>query len=154
MSANTNVIALSGNIVFPPELKETASGFSVLKFRIAVNKSKKNEAGEWVDEAIFIDCKVLGNRARALAQYLEKGMKVFVAGTLDIDEWTGRDGTKKRDAYVIATSVDWDAKGRAFVREQPVRSKEEAMQVVQEAHAMANGARPDESDVYDEAIPF
>jgi single-strand DNA-binding protein len=41
----------------------------------------------------FFDCVMWGNRAESLNPYLKKGNQVGITGTLESNDWTGRDGT-------------------------------------------------------------
>lgn len=63
-----NSVILVGRLVKDAEVKTFDSGFAVINFTIATNRSyKKNE--EWIDEASFIDCKYFSKSATKLSQY-------------------------------------------------------------------------------------
>lgn len=100
-----NIVVLSGNLTRDPELRQTASGFSVLTFGIAVNERKKNaNTGQWEDVPNYFDCTVLSNRAEGLSRYLNKGQKVALQGRLKWSQWE-RDGVKRSKVEVIAEDV-------------------------------------------------
>lgn len=63
---------------------------TVVNFSLAVDKKKKDQNGN--KEALWIDCAVWGKQAEALQQYLVKGQKVSVSGSVDVDTFTKNDG--------------------------------------------------------------
>ena len=103
-----NRVSISGNLTRDPELRQTSSGNSVLKFSVAVNDRRRNQAGEWDDYPNFIDCVVYGKRADSLAQYLSKGIKVVIAGKLSQSRWE-KDGRKQSKIEVAVDDLDFMA---------------------------------------------
>lgn len=63
---------------------------TVVNFSLAVDKKKKDQNGN--KETLWIDCAVWGKQAEALQQYLVKGQKVSVSGSVDVDTFTKNDG--------------------------------------------------------------
>ena len=55
----------------------------------------------------YIDVEVWGSPAEACARYLGKGRQVAVAGRLDLNRWTGEDGTTRRVHRVVAATVEF-----------------------------------------------
>ena len=107
-----NKVVISGNLTHDPE-KRKAGETPVLSFSVAVNDRKRNASGEWEDCANFIDCTLFGNRAKALADILKKGMKVCVQGRLHYSSWE-KDGAKRSKVEVTAEEIEiMTAKGDA-----------------------------------------
>jgi len=102
---NLNQVALHGRLTRDSELKKTNSGFSILKFAIANNYSKKN-GDKYEDEANFFDCVLLGKRAEKLAQYLQKGKQVILGGELRQERWSDADGTKRSKVVIIVNHIE------------------------------------------------
>lgn len=100
MASGISTATIAGNLTKDAELNETGR---VLSFSVAVNRYEKqgDEAGERVH---FFDCKVLGNRAASLAQYLTKGSKVTIHGDLVQDRWE-TDGQKRSAVRILARDV-------------------------------------------------
>ena len=102
-----NRVIISGNLTRDAELRQTASGTSVLGFGVAVNDRRRNNAtGEWEDYANFVDCTMFGQRAQAIAQYLRKGLKVAIEGKLRYSSWE-RDGQKRSKLEVIVDDLEF-----------------------------------------------
>ena len=111
MASNINVVVVDGNLTRDPELHQSQSGSSLLKFGIAVNDRRKNPAsGEWEDYANYIDIVVFGNRAQSLAQILTKGMKVCISGKLRWSSWE-KDGVRRSKIEVVADEVSLAQRG-------------------------------------------
>ena len=69
-----------GNLGNDPEMRCSASGAPFLRFNVASNYRVRTPEGEWADKTEWVRCTVFGQRAESLAQYLKKGMRVFVDG--------------------------------------------------------------------------
>ena len=78
-------IIIAGSIGRDAETKDTTSG-SVTSFSVAVNNRK--------NEATWYRCSLWGNRGEKLAQYLTKGGKVSVSGSLEAGVYEGKPDLK------------------------------------------------------------
>jgi single-strand DNA-binding protein len=107
MANNVNIVALVGNLTKDPELRHTSGGTPVCSLRIAVNGSRKDESGQWVDKPNYFSISVFGNQAESCAQYLAKGRPVAVSGRLDWREWQAQDGGKRESVEVVADRVQF-----------------------------------------------
>jgi len=94
-----NRVILLGNLARDIELTYI-SDKALSKTSIAVNKKYKNKQGEIVEDTMFIDLVFWGRIAEVANQYLKKGSKILVEGSLGLDRWTTADGTR-RSKHVI-----------------------------------------------------
>ena len=101
-----NHVTLAGNLTRDMELMSTSSGYEVGRFGIAVNERRKNSNGDWEDAPNFFDCTMFGTRAAKLAQYLVKGTKVCVSGSLHWSQWQAKDGSKRSKVDVTVDDVE------------------------------------------------
>jgi single-strand DNA-binding protein len=109
---NINRVVFTGNLTKDPELKSTGGGTSVCTLRLAVNSSRKDASGNWVDKPNYFDVVVFGGQADNCAEYLSKGRPVAISGRLDWREWEAKDGSGKRQAVqIIADSVQFLGSG-------------------------------------------
>lgn len=104
---NINSVVLDGNITKDVELNQNQT---VGRFTLAVNESQKNPDGSWNDYANFFDCKIFGNSAKNLAQYLTKGKRVVVSGKLRQDRWE-KDGQKQSRVVVNVNEISFAGGG-------------------------------------------
>ena len=106
--ANINRVILTGNLTADPELSTLASGTSVCRLRLAVNRRYKDQSsGEWVEKPNYFDIKVWGAQGENCAQYLSKGRPVAVDGRLEWSEWESQDGGKRSKVEVVADTVQF-----------------------------------------------
>jgi len=95
---NTNMCLISGNLVRDAELKYTASATPVAHFSVAVNRLGPNNAQE-VD---YFNCILWGKSAEALSNYLTKGTKVLVKGSMRSRNYEAKDGSKRTAWELVA----------------------------------------------------
>ncbi|HEY2790700.1 MAG TPA: single-stranded DNA-binding protein [Gaiellales bacterium] len=106
--ANINRVILTGNLTADPELSTLASGTSVCRLRLAVNRRYKDQSsGEWSEKPNYFDIKVWGAQGENCAQYLSKGRPVAIDGRLEWSEWESQDGGKRSKVEVVADTVQF-----------------------------------------------
>lgn len=92
-----NRITIVGNLGKDPELMETSQGTSVCNFTVATNSGK--------EEPTWFRVTVWRKHAENCAKYLKKGSKVYVDGTLSVENWDGERGEKMITLRVEAKDV-------------------------------------------------
>ncbi|HHN78051.1 MAG TPA: single-stranded DNA-binding protein [Phycisphaerales bacterium] len=107
MAGSFNKVFLMGNLTRDVELRHTSSNMAIGKFGIAVNRRYKTQAGEQREEVTFVDCDVFGRTAEVMSQYLHKGRPVFIEGRLKLDQWEGKDGTKRSRLLVVVENFQF-----------------------------------------------
>jgi single-strand DNA-binding protein len=90
---------LSGNLTRDVELRNLPSGTDVARLRVATT-TRRRSGEEWIEKTNYFTVEVYGAQARNCAQYLRKGLRVFVDAELDWREWTDPD-EKKREAVTF-----------------------------------------------------
>jgi len=99
-----NRVILIGNLTRDPEMRHIPSGLAVTDIGLAVNDRRRNAAGDWVDEATFVDITLWGRQAEIASEYLSKGSPVLVEGRLKLDTWE-TDGQKRSKMRVVGEKV-------------------------------------------------
>jgi len=89
-----------GRVTREIELKYTQSGLAVTELGLATNHRRKDQAGEWVEESVFVDVTLWGRTAEIASEYLSKGSPVFIEGRLKFDTWE-TDGQKRSKLRVV-----------------------------------------------------
>ena len=82
-------ITIVGNLGKNPEMRYTPSGQAVTNFSVASTREYSRSDGERVKETTWFRVSTWGKQAEACNQYLGKGSKVLVVGTLNPDEHGG-----------------------------------------------------------------
>lgn len=99
-----NHIAIMGRFVRDPELQHTAAGISVARFTVACDRDFKNkETGS--RDVDFVDCTAWRNTAEFVCNHFSKGRMAVVEGRLQIDNWTDKEGNKRRSSTVLVSSI-------------------------------------------------
>ena len=98
-----NRIILIGRLTRDPELRYTPQGTPVATLGLAVERPGTDKgSGRQTD---FIDAVCWRQTAEFAANYLSKGRLVAVEGRLQVREWVGQDGGKRRAAEVVADTL-------------------------------------------------
>jgi single-strand DNA-binding protein len=106
-ATNINRVILTGNLTRDPELRSLPSGTSVCELRIAVNSSRKDESGNWVEKPNYFNVKVWGAQGENCSTYLSKGRPVAIDGRLDWREWESKEGEKRQAVEIVADRVQF-----------------------------------------------
>lgn len=113
-----NKVFLIGNLTKEPESKTTQNGISVCTFNIAVGRGK--------DQTDFFRVTAWRQTADNCRQYLSKGKKVAVVGTVYAEAYTAKDGQPKASLEVNADNVEFLSPKNA--EETYVQQEREAIQ--------------------------
>lgn len=103
MVGSLNKVTLIGNLGNDPEIRSMNNGGKVCTLSIATSESwkdkntgEKREKTEWHRVVIFGDGLV-----RVAENYLKKGSKVYIEGSLQTRKWQDRDGNDKYTTEVV-----------------------------------------------------
>lgn len=88
-----NKIELMGRIVKDIEIQKSKAGKEYIKNTIAVRKDDNN--------TLFIDFMVFGKSAEAMCKYAEKGNRIIIEGTLDVQEYEDKNKNKRTSITVL-----------------------------------------------------
>ena len=110
---SVNKVILVGNLGRDAELRYTPRGAAVARLRLATsetwndkNTGQRQEHTEWHSVDLW------GKRAEALQQYLTKGLKIYVEGSLRTRQWEDRDGNKRYSTDIRADRIEFlDGRG-------------------------------------------
>jgi single-strand DNA-binding protein len=98
MSKEGRAISFAGNLIDPPEVRNTDGGIARAVFRVAV--SGRREQG-----ASFFTVVVWRDQAEYAAQPLAKGSRVVVLGRLQQRTWTAEGGSARSVVEVVAEEL-------------------------------------------------
>jgi single-strand DNA-binding protein len=103
MAGSVNKVILIGNLGKDPEIRHTQDGRPIANLSVATSESwrdkttgERKEKTEWHRVVIFNEglCKIV-------EQYLKKGSKVYLEGTLQTRKWTDKEGHDKYSTEVV-----------------------------------------------------
>jgi single-strand DNA-binding protein len=104
-------LVLVGNLGRDPEMRYTPNGSAVTALSVATSRKYTTADGQQKEETVWFRVSVWGKQAEPCNQYLSKGSKVLVEGTLTPDEnggpriWTDKEGKPRASFDVRASTV-------------------------------------------------
>lgn len=103
MAGSVNKVILVGNLGADPEIRSLNSGDRVANLRIATSETwrdkssgERKEKTEWHRVVIFND-----NLVKVAEQYLKKGSKVYIEGSIQTRKWTDQSGVEKFSTEIV-----------------------------------------------------
>lgn len=93
-----NSVQLTGRLTRDPDSYRTQEGKSVARFTLAVNSYQKEKAD-------FINCCAFGKTADVITQYLSKGRRVCVTGSLRTGQYTNKQGATVHTTDIFVNNV-------------------------------------------------
>jgi len=100
-----NKVILIGRLVADPEERMTPSGSRIVRFRIAVDRRRRQAASDNGDTDFFSVFSFNKNIVNFVSTYLTKGRLVLVEGELRSNRWTDRAGQKRTTYEIYAYNV-------------------------------------------------
>lgn len=98
-----NNVVLVGRLGNDPEMKYSTSGMAITHFRLAVDRGRKNDAGE--DQTDWLNIVCFQKTAELTSQYLDKGSVVGIEGRIQSRSWEGDDGKRQYAVEIVANNV-------------------------------------------------
>lgn len=134
-----NKVILVGNLGRDPEIRYLPSGGAVTNITVACNDSYRDKSGEIVDATEFLRVVFYGKLAEIAGEYLKKGSKVYVEGSIHTRKW--QDKQTGQDRY----STEIKANTMQMLDSRPDNSQSHAPQQPQRpqpnAYADARGGQ-------------
>jgi single-strand DNA-binding protein len=130
MAGSVNKVILVGNLGRDPEIRRTQDGKPVVNLSVATSESwrdkatgERREKTEWHRVVIFNE-----SVCRIAEQYLKKGSKVYLEGSLQTRKWQDQSG---QDRYSTEIVVQFNGQ----------------LTMLDRAGAVGSGGAPDESEM-------
>ncbi|MFQ5469833.1 MAG: single-stranded DNA-binding protein [Gammaproteobacteria bacterium] len=147
MARGVNKVILIGNLGRDPEIRYMPSGSAVANVTIATTDSwKDKQSGEQQEKTEWHNVVFFNRLAEIVGEYLKKGSKVYVEGSLRTRKWQDKNtGADRYTTEIVANEMQMlDSKGSggssSFSKDQP-----------SSAPAAQGGAQFDD---FDDDIPF
>lgn len=93
---NLNKTIITGHLTETPEIRSTDKN-KMTAFSIGVSTGKET--------SIFVKIVAFGDKAEFAVKYFTKGTPICVLGSINVREYTTKDGKKARDFYVLAEDL-------------------------------------------------
>jgi len=112
MARGINKVILIGNLGADPELRYTGSGTAVCNLRLATSESYKDRDGNMVENTEWHSVVAWSRLAEICGEYLKKGSKVYIEGSLQTRQWEDKDGNTRYTTEIKAREMQMlDSRG-------------------------------------------
>jgi len=103
MAGSVNKVILVGNLGRDPEVRYSQSGGKIVNMSVATSEQwKDRQTGERREKTEWHRVVIFDERLADVAeQYIKKGSKVYLEGTLQTRKWTGNDGQERYTTEVV-----------------------------------------------------
>jgi single-strand DNA-binding protein len=156
-----NKAIILGNLGADPETKTTGSGLSITNITVATSEQwtdkqsgEKQERTEWHRVVFF------GRLAQIAAEYLTKGSKVYIEGSITTEKYTDKQGIERYSTKIKASELQM-LDGRPDGQQRtPASPRESAVDRAREASGnppVNAGSQSDQggfASFADDEIPF
>lgn len=106
MARGINKVIIIGNIGQDPEVKYMPSGGAVTNVSVATSETWKDKTTGQPQERTEWHRVVFFNRLGEIAgEYLKKGSKVYIEGSLRTRKWQAQDGTDRYTTEIVANEM-------------------------------------------------
>lgn len=167
-SRGVNKVILVGNLGADPETRYMPSGGAVTNVNLATSESWKDKQTGQPQERTEWHRVVFFNRLAEIAgEYLKKGSKLYVEGSLRTRKWQGQDGQDRYTTEIVASEMqmldsrpggpqggaypqdDYNQGGGPSQQQQPAQQQPAAAPGRQQ-----NAPPPGDFGDFDDDIPF
>ena len=106
MARGINKVILVGNLGKDPETRFLPSGSQVTSFSVATSQAwKDKQTGEQQQRTEWHRVVIFNRLAEIAAEYLRKGAKVYIEGSLRTQKWQDKSGADRYTTEIVATEM-------------------------------------------------
>jgi len=152
-----NKVMLIGNLGADPEIRYMPSGGAVATLRLATSRRwKDRQTGENREHTEWHRVVLFERLAELAGEYLRKGSKVYIEGSIRTNKWQGQDGQDRYTTEIVGREMqflDSKSSGGTASFSQPQQTSAAPSQ----ASAAPNPAPqtdPVDNGGFDDDIPF
>ncbi len=105
MARGINKVILIGNLGADPEVRAMPSGEKVTTLRLATSETWKDKQGEKQERTEWHRVVFFGQLANIAGDYLRKGAKVYVEGSLRTRKWQDQSGQERYMTEIVGNDM-------------------------------------------------
>lgn len=101
-----NKLIMMGRLTKDPEVRysQGANQTCIARISLAVDRRIKREGQP---DADFFDCRAFGKQAEFIEKYLHKGTKILIAGRVENNNYTNKDGQMVYGTVVMIDEIEF-----------------------------------------------
>lgn len=141
-SRGVNKVIIVGNLGQDPEVKFMPNGNAVCNFTVATSEAwKDKQTGEQKEKTEWHRIVIYQRLAEIAGEYLKKGSKVYLEGSLQTRKWQNQQGADQYTTEIICNEMQM-LDGRAQGSQQPAQqSYQQPQQQQQQSYQQQAPAR-------------
>ena len=101
-----NRVMLIGHLAADPEIRQTKNGHMVATFPVATNRFSKSSDGTKTEIADFHRVVAWEKLGQICADYLQKGLPVYLDGRIVNNSFEDKNGTKHYRTEIVADGIN------------------------------------------------
>lgn len=156
MARGVNKVILIGNLGNDPEVRYTPSGSAVANLSLATSETwRDKQSGELQDRTEWHRLVFFNRLAEIVGEYLRKGSKIYVEGTLRTRKWQDKSGMDRFTTEIITSEMhmlDNRSAGSSGVEQQ--QAKKEVSESTTSAVSTETETDTETQSNEDDDIPF
>lgn len=154
MARGINKVIIVGNLGADPEVRYMPSGGAVTNVTVATSESWKDKnSGEPQERTEWHRIVFFNRLAEIAGEYLRKGSKVYIEGSLRTRKWQDQSGADRYTTEIVAGEMQMlDSRGGAPSTQSAPPSQGYASQSAASTEAMSSVGHSNEE--FDDDIPF
>lgn len=154
MARGVNKVILIGNLGADPEIRAMPSGISVGNIRIATSEQwKDKESGESKERTEWHTVVAFGRLGEIMGEYLKKGSKVYIEGSLRTRKWQDKQGNDRYSTEIVATEMQMlDSRGGGEEQGRPAQRRPQRNS--RQEHSHDDDQQDTGGGEFDDDIPF
>ena len=141
MSASKNLVILIGNVGQDPEIRYTQQGAAVANLSLATSENWKDQSGEKQERTEWHKLVAWREKAELINQYVHKGDKIYIEGSLQTRSWEDKEGNKHYTTEIVVRNIEF------------LGSRQQGGDAPEEEHAGAAAGGSSSADL-DDGLPF
>lgn len=156
MKKGVNRVILVGNLGQAPETKYLPSGGAVTNFSVATSEQWKDKnTGQAQERTEWHRICTFNKLAEICGEYLKKGSKVYIEGSLRTRKWTDQNGQDRYTTEIVASDMQMlDTKGDSLANGRHGENYQQRQQPAQPQPAQQQPAPQADGYDYSDDIPF
>jgi single-strand DNA-binding protein len=155
MKKGVNKVILMGNVGKDPELRFLPTGGGVANFSLATSESWRDKtSGEQKEQTEWHRCVAFNKLAEIIGEYVKKGSKLYIEGSLRTRSWE-QDGITKYATEIIVSEMQMlDSRGEQDRGTQQNTASSQRPNAPANSVPQGRPAANSDFDSFDDDIPF
>ena len=161
MARSVNKVILLGNVGKDPEIRSTAGGTMVATFGLATSDRQKDAQGNWQDHTEWHNLVAFTRTAEIIRDYVKKGSKIYVEGTLRTSNWEDKQSGQKRykteiivNELILLTGREEGSGGGGYSRQASAGSSAASTASFDQRPPAGQDDVAQQAEISDDDIPF